>query len=233
MIFAVIGIVFKSDLLLIEGSVDTDQCIHNLDHLGLIEALNAKYGPFGWIFQCDGAHAHTSQEALAWLEESVDVIVDWPANSPDLSPIELLWTILKKLVKRINPENMEELKSAVIVTRALIPQATIDKLCQRFQTPLEFCLARGSESISNDLLANFRASRPEEFSDWEPGLNSVDRSRGPTADQGLAHDRPAMAAVFKEMGNAKPMPVEEPMVSNASAPVPRFPAEYSGSRNVP
>jgi hypothetical protein len=35
-----------------------------------------------------------------------------------------------------------------------------------------------------------------------------------------------MQAAFKEMGNAKRMPIEELMVSNALAPVPRSPAEY-------
>jgi hypothetical protein len=35
-----------------------------------------------------------------------------------------------------------------------------------------------------------------------------------------------MEAAFKEMGNVKRMLVEELMVSNASAPFPRSPAEY-------
>jgi hypothetical protein len=44
--------------------------MQNMDHLG-------------WIFQHDGATAHASQGTLDWLEENVDIIVDWPANSPD------------------------------------------------------------------------------------------------------------------------------------------------------
>jgi hypothetical protein len=90
MVFAVIGIGFKSDLLLAEVGIDTDWYIRNFDHLGFIEASDAKYGPFGWIFQQAVGPAQTSQEALDWLEESADIIVDWPANSLDLSPIELL-----------------------------------------------------------------------------------------------------------------------------------------------
>jgi hypothetical protein len=92
-----------------------------------------------------------SPEALDWLEESADVIVDWLANSPDLSLIELLWAILKKLVKRFKSHNMGELESSVVAAWALIPQATIDKLCQGFRTHLQPCLAKGGEPISNDL----------------------------------------------------------------------------------
>jgi transposase len=50
MIFAVIGIGFKSDLLLVDGSIDTDRYIQNLDRLGFINALDQRHGPFGWIF---------------------------------------------------------------------------------------------------------------------------------------------------------------------------------------
>jgi hypothetical protein len=151
MIFAVIGIGFKSDILLVDGSIDTDRYIQNLDRLGLINALDQRHGPFGWIFQQDGAPAHTSQVTLDWLEESVDVIVDWPPNSPDLSPIEILWAILKKMVSRTNPRTVEDLETALIAAWSLIPQDTIDRLCRSFEARLALCLANEGNSISNEL----------------------------------------------------------------------------------
>jgi hypothetical protein len=54
MVFAVIGITFKSDLLLVEGSIAIDRYLQNLDRLGDIDVLNAKHVMFGWIFQQDG-----------------------------------------------------------------------------------------------------------------------------------------------------------------------------------
>jgi hypothetical protein len=45
---------------------------------------------------------------------------------------------------------MEETKSAVVAVWALISQAAIHKFCQGFQTPLQLCLAKGTESTSND-----------------------------------------------------------------------------------
>jgi hypothetical protein len=112
--------------------------------------LDAKYGPFDWICQQDETPVHTSQGALEWPEERADVILDWPANSPGLSPIEVLWAVHKTLVKQFDPQNMEERKSAAAAACALIPQATIDSLSRGFQTPLQICLAKRGESISND-----------------------------------------------------------------------------------
>jgi hypothetical protein len=47
----------------------------------------------------------TSQESLDLLEENVDVIVDWPSSSPDMWMMELLWAILKNVVRKVRPEH--------------------------------------------------------------------------------------------------------------------------------
>jgi hypothetical protein len=76
MVFAVIGVGFKSDLLVVQGTTDTDQHIQNIDRLRFISTLDKKHRPCGWIFQQDSAPCHTSQVALDWLEESVNLRVD-------------------------------------------------------------------------------------------------------------------------------------------------------------
>ena len=37
----------------------------------------------------------------------------WPANSPDLNVIELLWVIIKKRIDMKKPETIEELKRVI------------------------------------------------------------------------------------------------------------------------
>jgi hypothetical protein len=108
-------------IVVVEGTIDTDRCLRDIDRLGFVDALDQKHGPFGWTFRQDGAPCLMSQVALDWLEESVDLIVYWPANSPDLSPIELLWAILKKLARKIKPEMIEELRNTLIAAWSLIP----------------------------------------------------------------------------------------------------------------
>src|SRR6218665_706403 len=53
------------------------------------------------VFQQYGARAHTCTSAVsrAWLNENIpNNIENWPPNSPDLSPIENLWSILSSSV---------------------------------------------------------------------------------------------------------------------------------------
>ena len=37
----------------------------------------------------------------------------WPPNSPDLSPIELVWSIIKGMLNLFQPSTLEELKVAI------------------------------------------------------------------------------------------------------------------------
>lgn len=40
------------------------------------------------IFQQDNAAIHVSRESKAWFEDKDIELLDWPARSPDLIPIE-------------------------------------------------------------------------------------------------------------------------------------------------
>lgn len=86
--------------------------------------------PENFVFQQDNAAIHVSKQSLKWFSERDISLLDWPARSPDLNPIENLWGILARQVYKGGRQfkTVRELESAVREAWSLIPDTTLQKL---------------------------------------------------------------------------------------------------------
>ena len=85
-----------------------------------VEAHVQLYGDADFIFQQDLAPAHSAKATSTWFKDHGIPVLNWPANSPDLKPIEILWGIVKRKMRYARPNNAEELKAAIRATWASI-----------------------------------------------------------------------------------------------------------------
>lgn len=102
-----------------------------------------------FIFMQDNAPPHTSRVAREFLETEGVTILDWPACSPDLNPIENLWDQLKRRIRarRDNPGNIAQLIQAALGEWENIPQENVDNLIRSIPARIEDCIrARGGNT---------------------------------------------------------------------------------------
>uniref|UniRef100_A0A8C8DQ73 Transposable element Tcb2 transposase n=1 Tax=Oryzias sinensis TaxID=183150 RepID=A0A8C8DQ73_9TELE len=82
------------------------------------------------MLQHDNARPHVARICTQFLEAENIPVLEWPADSPDLSPIEHVCNALDwRIQQRVPvPANIQQLRTAIEEEWTNIPQATIDNL---------------------------------------------------------------------------------------------------------
>lgn len=118
----------KTELAFLTGRQDTSKYILTLEKYLL---------PFGnqihsgnYIFQQDNASIHVSTQAKTWFASMNLDILEWPAKSPDLNPIENAWGHLTRQVYKHGKQyqRTEDLKIAIKRAWEEMPQEYINSL---------------------------------------------------------------------------------------------------------
>ena len=130
----------RTQLVRINGNLNAQRYI--------AEILTPHVQPFAqqvgqnFILQQDNARAHTARAVTQHLTQNGITVMEWPACSPDLNPIEHLWDQLKQRIDRQvqNNTTLAQVEQIAIQQWHAIPMHRIRRLIRSMTTRVRECV---------------------------------------------------------------------------------------------
>eukprot|EP00745_Piridium_sociabile_P044602 TRINITY_DN94269_c0_g2_i4.p2 TRINITY_DN94269_c0_g2~~TRINITY_DN94269_c0_g2_i4.p2 ORF type:complete len:150 (+),score=32.29 TRINITY_DN94269_c0_g2_i4:303-752(+) len=131
----------RTPLYNVAGNLNGDRYQHEILQPLVIPALH-HIGPQA-VFQDDNARPHRSRAVNRFLQVAGVNRMQWPANSPDLNPIEHLWDELGRRLQQRQPPpaNLAQLLLSLQQEWAAVPQAFLRNLVNSMRQRCLECLA--------------------------------------------------------------------------------------------
>jgi len=126
------------------GTIDTERYIDVIDN----EVVPSSQLWFGdesdWYFQQDNARPHVAKATIQAFERLKVQLLDWPASSPDLNPIENMWSLIDKDLKKEDLASLDTVDKFRTKLRQLFLDFNVDyckNLIRSMPERIEKCLA--------------------------------------------------------------------------------------------
>lgn len=110
-----------------------------------IEILVPDHQTIGsYIYQQDNAPCHRAKIVKEWMKDNGIVTTDWPPYSPDLSPIENIWSHIDRQLHGIDMDSLEKCGDKIQEIFNNIPVSMCRNLIESMPRRIKMCVkARG------------------------------------------------------------------------------------------
>ncbi len=138
-----------------EGAKINSDVYQQLLSTKLLPDCRAIFEDGDYVLQQDGAPAHRSKSTVSYLEENVPDFIgpkDWPANSPDLNPVDYcVWGRLQELVYKVPIRDIAHLKERIVQSWESLSNDSFGVAIDRWLVRLRKVVANDGGHIEHEL----------------------------------------------------------------------------------
>jgi len=137
----------QTDLFIFEENLDGAFYVEILQDT-LLPSTRRLFGRDTWYLCQDDDPKHVSKLVKdCYCRRKINLVGNWPSASPDLNPIENIWSLMKAYVGRRLPVTINELRLSIQDAWDDIPLETIQKTIRSLPTRLRSVIEKNGEKI--------------------------------------------------------------------------------------